>query len=123
MAAAAVALLVFLFLGGGVGPDVPPDSTNPSAATQGEIVASYYADIVIQDYGTITVALNAEAAPKTVENFVSLAQSGFYDGLTFHRIVEGFMMQGGDPDANGTGGNIGADGQRITIPGEFLLNL
>ncbi len=51
-----------------------------------------YADIRIQDYGTITVKLDPVAAPKTVENFVKLAESGFYDGLTFHRIKEGFMM-------------------------------
>lgn len=55
----------------------------------------YYADIVIEDYGTITVELDQSAAPITVENFVNLANSGFYNGLTFHRIIEGFMMQGG----------------------------
>ena len=55
----------------------------------------YYADIVIQDYGTITVQLDQSAAPITVENFVNLANSGFYNGLKFHRIMEGFMMQGG----------------------------
>ena len=60
--------------------------------------------------------MDKEAAPQTVENFVSLAQSGFYDGLTFHRIMEGFMMQGGDPDGNGTGGSD------KTITGEFTDN-
>lgn len=55
----------------------------------------YYADIVIEDYGTITVKLDQSAAPVTVENFVNLAKDGFYDGLTFHRIINGFMMQGG----------------------------
>ncbi|MBQ7920387.1 MAG: peptidylprolyl isomerase [Lachnospiraceae bacterium] len=77
---------------------------------------TYYADIVIEDYGTITVELNGEAAPITVENFVSLAKEGFYDGLTFHRIMEGFMMQGGDPDGNGTGGSD------TKIKGEFSAN-
>jgi hypothetical protein len=62
--------------------------------------ATCYADIDIEGYGVITVALDWESAPETVKNFVTLAQSGFYDGLTFHRIIEGFMMQGGDP--NGT---------------------
>ena len=57
--------------------------------------AVYYADIVIQDHGTITVRLDQSAAPITVENFVTLANEGFYDGLTFHRIINGFMMQGG----------------------------
>ena len=55
----------------------------------------YYADIVIEDYGTITVKLDQTAAPITVENFVNLANDGFYEGLTFHRIIAGFMMQGG----------------------------
>lgn len=77
---------------------------------------TYYADIVIADYGTITVELNGEAAPITVDNFVSLAKDGFYDGLTFHRIMEGFMMQGGDPEGNGTGGS------ETKIKGEFSEN-
>lgn len=75
-----------------------------------------YADIAIEGYGTITIALDAEAAPGTVDNFISLAESGFYDGLTFHRIIEGFMMQGGDPEGNGTGGSD------TTIIGEFSAN-
>ena len=76
----------------------------------------YYADIDIKDYGMITVKLDQSAAPKTVGNFISLAQSGFYDGLTFHRIIEGFMMQGGDPEGNGTGG------AEKTVVGEFSAN-
>ncbi len=75
-----------------------------------------YADIVIQDYGTITVKLEPESAPITVDNFVKLAKSGFYDGLTFHRIIEGFMMQGGDPNGDGTGGSSDK------IKGEFTAN-
>ena len=55
----------------------------------------YYADIVIADYGTVTVQLDQEAAPVTVEHFVDLAKKGFYNGSSFHRIIEGFMMQGG----------------------------
>lgn len=81
-----------------------------------DVVASYYADIEIENYGTITVALDATAAPETVANFVSLANSGFYNGLTFHRIIEGFMMQGGDPNGDGTGGSD------TTITGEFSDN-
>lgn len=72
--------------------------------------------IEIRDYGTITVALNPEAAPETVENFVNLAESGFYNGLTFHRIIEGFMMQGGCPRGDGYG-NTGS-----FITGEFTAN-
>ncbi len=92
------------------------DTTADIDNSSDDIVASYYADIAIKDYGTITLALNAEAAPKTVENFVSLAKSGFYDGLTFHRIMEGFMMQGGDPKGDGTGGSD------TNITGEFKEN-
>ena len=77
---------------------------------------TYYADIVIKDYGTITVRLDGNAAPVTVANFVELAESGFYDGLTFHRIKNGFMMQGGDPEGNGTGGSD------KKIYGEFSSN-
>ncbi len=77
----------------------------------------YYADIEIKDYGTVTVKLEPEAAPITVANFVNLAQEGFYDGLTFHRIIEGFMMQGGDPNH---GELVISDEE--TILGEFTSN-
>ena len=94
------------------------DSSTEETQTSGSLRAdaTYYADIVIQDYGTITVELDQNAAPITVENFISLAESGFYDGLTFHRIIEGFMMQGGDPEGDGTGGS------GSTIVGEFEEN-
>ena len=87
-----------------------------TAASDGNYKVTHYADIAIKDYGTITVELYGELAPITVENFVNLAQNGFYDGLTFHRIIEGFMMQGGDPDHNGTGGSD------TEIKGEFASN-
>lgn len=77
---------------------------------------THYADISIRDYGTVTVALDGNTAPKTVENFVALAESGFYNGLTFHRIIDGFMMQGGDPNGDGSGGSD------ATITGEFSEN-
>lgn len=76
----------------------------------------HHAEITVQDYGVITVELDADTAPIAVTNFVNLANSGFYDGLTFHRIVDGFMIQGGDPLGNGTGGSD------TTIKGEFALN-
>lgn len=75
-----------------------------------------YADIEIEGYGTITVELDGKSAPETVANFIKLSEEGFYDGLTFHRIINGFMMQGGDPNGNGTGGS----GE--TIKGEFTAN-
>lgn len=70
----------------------------------------------IKDYGDIKLELDADVAPVTVTNFVDLVNSKFYDGLTFHRIIEGFMIQGGDPDGNGTGGSS------KTIKGEFTSN-
>ncbi len=82
----------------------------------------YYADIEIENYGTVTVELDQTAAPVTVSNFVNLARNGFYDGLTFHRIIEDFMMQGGDPNGDGTGGNTDENGNEINIVGEFTDN-
>ncbi len=73
-------------------------------------------EIEVQDYGTITLELDRSAAPKTVDNFVKLAKSGFYDGLTFHRVMYGFMIQGGDPTGTGMGS---AD---ESIIGEFAAN-
>lgn len=81
-----------------------------------------YVEICIKDYGKMVVLLDATTAPVTVENFISLAESGFYDGLTFHRIIGDFMIQGGDPDANGRGGNKDKDGNEINIKGEFASN-
>ncbi len=75
-----------------------------------------YADINIENYGTVTVVLNKNAAPKTVDNFVKLANKGFYNGLEFHRIIKDFMMQGGDPLGTGSGGS----GENVT--GEFADN-
>ena len=72
--------------------------------------------IDIKDYGKISLELDADTAPITVTNFVKLAKEGFYDGLTFHRIIDGFMIQGGDPLGNGTGGSD------ETIKGEFSQN-
>lgn len=76
----------------------------------------HHVAITVCDYGTITVELDADAAPITVQNFLDLADSGFYDGLTFHRIIEGFMIQGGDPEGTGMGGSD------KTIKGEFSAN-
>ena len=64
-----------------------------------------YAEIVVENYGDIILELDPETAPLTVANFIELADNHFYDGLTFHRIIYGFMIQGGDPNGNGTGGS------------------
>ena len=75
-----------------------------------------HAEITIRDYGTIKLELDEGVAPITVENFVELANQGFYNGLTFHRIIDGFMIQGGDPQGDGFGGS------GKTIKGEFADN-
>jgi peptidyl-prolyl cis-trans isomerase len=72
--------------------------------------------IVMNDGDVMKLELYPEVAENTVNNFISLVNKGFYDGLTFHRIISGFMIQGGDPDGNGTGG------PGYSIPGEFSLN-
>ncbi len=79
-------------------------------------MTKYIAEIKVKDYGTITLLLDPSYAPITVANFVKLAESGFYNGLTFHRIIKGFMIQGGDPLGNGMGGS------EESIKGEFLAN-
>ena len=76
----------------------------------------HYVEMIVKDYGTIQLELDADIAPITVTNFVNLVNEKFYDGLTFHRIIDGFMIQGGDPLGNGTGGS------EETIKGEFSLN-
>lgn len=82
----------------------------------GMLSGKHHVEINIKDYGTIKAELDADTAPITVTNFVNLAKDGFYDGLTFHRIISGFMIQGGDPNGNGTGG------AEKTIKGEFSDN-
>ena len=72
--------------------------------------------IEINKFGTIEVELDREHAPITVDNFIKLADKGFYKGLIFHRVIKGFMIQGGDPKGNGTGG------PGYTIKGEFAAN-
>ena len=64
-----------------------------------------YVEMCIEGYGKLVILLDATTAPKTVENFISLVNKGFYNGLTFHRIMDNFMVQGGDPKGNGTGGS------------------
>ena len=76
----------------------------------------YHATITVAGYGKIMLELDADIAPITVTNFVTLAQDGFYDGLTFHRIIDKFMIQGGDPDGSGFGGS------GRNIKGEFASN-
>ena len=75
-----------------------------------------YATINVKNYGIIKILLREDIAPISVDNFISLVNKGFYNGLTFHRVIKGFMIQGGCPKGNGTGG------PGYTIKGEFLVN-
>ena len=96
-----------------------PSSSASSCVTSasGEYASgAHHATIEVEGYGAIKLELDADVAPVTVANFAKLAGEGFYDGLTFHRIIEGFMVQGGDPNGNGTGGS----GEKIV--GEFSDN-
>ena len=78
--------------------------------------------IDVKDYGKITVELYPDIAPITVKNFKKLVNEKFYDGLIFHRVIENFMIQGGCPDGNGTGGYTDEKGNKVTIKGEFSGN-
>ena len=87
-----------------------------AAETQDLIEETVYVEMEVENYGTILLELDGKAAPVTVTNFVNLVNDKFYDGITFHRIMDGFMIQGGDP--TGTGYN----GSGTTITGEFAQN-
>lgn len=92
--------------------------TDDSAASSGAADGSKNPTVTIsvKDFGDIVVEMNPTVAPNTVKNFMKLASEGFYDGLTFHRVISGFMIQGGDPDGVGTGG------PGYSIKGEFNSN-
>lgn len=111
----AVLLSVCLILAG-CGAKAVPAEKAASPAAEGMLSGVYTAEIKIKDYGTVIFSMDADKAPATVTNFVTLAKAGFYDGLTFHRIIDGFMIQGGDPLGNGTGGS------EQKIKGEFSAN-
>lgn len=122
----AVALMILLIAkpwdkGGNVTTD-GDGSVNTSSPAEEEWVfkhdmeVKHHVEISVKDYGTIKLELDPTYAPISVDNFLNLAESGFYDGLTFHRIIEGFMIQGGDPKHDGTGGSD------TKIKGEFSAN-
>lgn len=89
---------------------------NDEKENENLLTGKHYVEITVKDYGKIDLELDADAAPITVTNFINLVNDNFYDGLTFHRIIDGFMIQGGDPLGNGTGGSD------KTIKGEFSDN-
>ncbi len=89
--------------------------SDASKATVTEEMTDYVM-IDVKDFGSIIIRLYPDVAPATVENFKKLVSEKFYDGLTFHRVIENFMIQGGDPEGTGNGGSA------ETIPGEFTSN-
>lgn len=102
-------------------PTAAPEPTQTQAATEkpeqtATTTEPVKATMVIKDFGTIELELYPDIAPQSVYNFCDLARKGFYDGLTFHRVISGFMIQGGDPLGTGTGG------PGYSIKGEFALN-
>lgn len=102
--------------GTGKDKDAEKEKETDSDGSEELLSGKHNVEIHIKDKGVICVELNADVAPITVTNFVNLAQEGFYDGLTFHRIINTFMMQGGDPLGTGMGGSD------TTIKGEFITN-
>ncbi len=97
-------------------PAEEPEQSEQAEEPAAEPIGIHHAEIVIKDFGTVKLELDGDTAPITVQNFMDLANAGFYDGLTFHRIMDGFMIQGGDPNGNGTGGSD------HNIKGEFAAN-
>ncbi len=112
----ALAVIIGVFFATGIFGGSKPAADGNNAPAAFENASTLYATIVVKDYGTIKAELYPDIAPITVANFVKLANEGFYDGLTFHRIISGFMIQGGDPLGNGTGGS------GVNIKGEFAQN-
>jgi len=124
-----VGALIFILTGCGQGKvNTPVEETNtPEVVVEEETSSPEVTEVkvmdttpivtmIIKDYGTITLELYPEIAPNTVNNFTTLANNGFYDGLVFHRVIKGFMIQGGDPEGTGSGG------PDYSIAGEFPIN-
>jgi cyclophilin family peptidyl-prolyl cis-trans isomerase len=86
-------------------PTTPPAPTTMLKGFDGKLLSGKHTVVIKTSKGDITAEIDADNAPKTATNFIVLAQSGYYDQLTFHRVIPGFMIQGGDPNGNGTGGN------------------
>lgn len=117
-------LVTFVFALAACGEKNNSSGNNPSLSedkmltqqSKGLLSGQYNVEIVLEDFGTIALTLDADIAPVTVTNFIDLVNNGFYNGLTFHRIIDGFMIQGGDPEGTGYGGSD------RTIQGEFSSN-
>ena len=98
-----IILLCILFSLTACGRQNSGNSSTSDGNTQ--LSGKHHVAIEVNNYGTIEVELDADTAPITVTNFINLANSGFYNGLTFHRVIDGFMIQDGDPNGDGTGGS------------------
>ncbi|NLO46957.1 MAG: peptidylprolyl isomerase [Clostridiales bacterium] len=109
-------LLLTVFSGCGSGGEKVKETESPAPESYPPMTGIHHVEIEVADYGVISVELDGDTAPITVGNFIGLAESGFYDGLTLHRIISGFMIQGGDPEGTGYGGS------ENTIKGEFSVN-
>ena len=122
LSAILLSALVLVVAGCGKKDDVSDNNSNIDYTTlltqesENLLSGQYNVEIEIKEYGTIALTLDADLAPVSVTNFINLANADFYDGLTFHRIIDGFMMQGGDPDGTGMGGSA------QNIQGEFAAN-
>ena len=111
-----LAMAIVHFTGGEEESHSDVSNSTTSVSTTETLKGTYYAELEMEDGGKIVMELYADIAPITVTNFVKLVQEKFYDGLTFHRVDEGFMIQGGDPNGDGTGGSD------EKIFGEFAAN-
>lgn len=114
-----LAILTLFFLIGVTACGKKATTPTPSETEQDAeeyLTGKHYVEIHVKDKGVISVELDADSAPITVTNFINLVESNFYDGLTFHRVVDGFMIQGGDPQGDGYGGSD------TNIVGEFPNN-
>lgn len=95
---------------------IPNSQSKTQEKEEKNMTGIHHVILTVKDLGEITIELDADTAPITVTNFLKLVNSKFYDGLTFHRIIDGFMIQGGDPTGTGSGGS------KETITGEFASN-
>lgn len=108
-----IAIIILLFI---LGINVMVNNRREQKDNSKLLSGKHYVEMVVKDYGVIELELDADTAPITVTNFINLVNDKFYDGLTFHRIMDGFMVQGGDPEGTGYGGSD------KTIKGEFAAN-
>ena len=112
-----IALIALIVIGATTLNNKPMENGDTARAQDPSLLSGkHFVQIDVKDYGSLICELNADVAPISVTNFLKLADEGFYDGLTFHRIISNFMIQGGDPLGNGTGGS------EVPIKGEFAAN-